>query len=76
MKKRLISLIRVLASPGTEIVGEWWCGDNYIDSIELTTSGFNVNMWSGSLELQLSDEDLTPDDMMELIEQLEQILLN
>jgi len=69
---RLISLIKALASPYDEIVGEWWLADQVIDSLQLTDDGFVMCVWSGSLEYQIDSDHLTDDGIQELIKQLEE----
>lgn len=74
MKKRLIKLIKVLAEGETEIVGNWFVGDQIIDSIQLVQNGFICCIWEDDKEYQITDEQLTEEQMLDLIEQLEDVL--
>jgi len=77
LHNRLHNLVSVLASPQSEIIGLWLIGDIYIDSISAYPDGSVILcMWSDSLEYQLDSKDLSDEEVLDLIEQLEQILLN
>jgi hypothetical protein len=75
-KRRLIRLIKVLAGSESEIVGNWFIDDQVIDSIQLVDNGFILCIWEGDNEYQIMDEQLSKQQMLDLIEQLEEILRN
>lgn len=76
IKRRLVRLVRALASPESEIVGGWWVGEKFIDSIEVDGNDLILCLWDDKLEYQVDGDILTDEEMLELINQLEQILLN
>lgn len=74
---RLKRLVKILASPHNELIGPFWIGEHYIDTIEIT---YNDDIIFHFFEADIDKE--TPaiivgdKNLLELVEQLEKILLN
>lgn len=76
-KKRLIDLVKALAGDSDEIVVNCFIDDQIIDSIQLLgEDDFIICIWEGDIEYQIDSEQLTKNQILDLIEQLEEVLRN
>lgn len=71
MRERLMKLVKALADPYDEIVGEWHINGQIINSIQLLEDGFVCYIWDNDFEFQIYDDMLTDKNVESLIEQLE-----
>ena len=74
IRRRLYKLVKALAGGDNEIVGNWFIGDQIIDSIGIVNGDIVMCVWDDNTEYQIYDSQLTNDQLLDLIEQLEDIL--
>ena len=75
IRKRLYKLVKALAGDDNEIVGNWFIGNQIIDSISIINGEVVMCIWGeDDLEHQIFDNQLSKDQLLDLIEQLEDIL--
>ena len=74
---RLVRLVKVLTEPSYELIGPWWVGTQYIDTLELTYEGdIIIHSFNGDIDYEMPAFTMLDKDILELVEQLENILLN
>ena len=83
IRRRLTKLVAVLAGNNhNEIVGNWFIGESpllpqqVIGSIAITPLGLEMSIWEGSVEWIIYDSQLSKEQLLDLIKQLEDILRN
>ena len=77
MKERLLKLVKCLAAPEKEIIGDWEILPGVvINSIEIVGTNVYFNIWNDDVEYRISSDAFEDDVIIKLIIELEQILLN